>query len=106
MRPSRRALPAIQVQPDDLYVDAGQLITAAGSAAGWTCCCIWCGATMAADRAIRWRSGWCGAASRSGQAQFLPRPMALAAATGSRLMDWLRASGLPHTARVAWPSMP
>ncbi|MBY0243731.1 MAG: transcriptional regulator FtrA [Burkholderiaceae bacterium] len=92
--------PAIIVQPDDLYVDAGQVITSAGSAAGLDMLLHLVrrdyGArigNLVAQRLVvaPHREG--------GQAQFLPRPMAHdEQGRLSRLMDWLRAHpSLPHT---------
>lgn len=92
--------PAIIVQPDDLYVDAGQVITSAGSAAGLDMLLHLVrrdyGArigNLVAQRLVvaPHREG--------GQAQFLPRPMAHdEQGRLSRLMDWLRANpSLPHT---------
>jgi len=92
--------PAILVQPDDLYVDAGQVITSAGSAAGIDMLLHLVrrdyGArvgNLVAQRLVvaPHREG--------GQAQFLPRPMAHdEQGRLSRLIDWLRANpSLPHT---------
>lgn len=92
--------PAIIVQPDDLYVDAGQVITSAGSAAGLDMLLHLVrrdyGArigNLVAQRLVvaPHREG--------GQAQFLPRPMAHdEQGRLSRLMDWLRAHpSMPHT---------
>ncbi|WP_332852746.1 transcriptional regulator FtrA [Duganella sp. S19_KUP01_CR8] len=92
--------PQIQVQPDDLYVDNGQIITAAGSAAGLDMLLHLVrrdyGAkvgNMVAQRLVvaPHREG--------GQAQFLPRPMAQGEQGRlSRLMDWLRSHPeQPHT---------
>jgi AraC family transcriptional activator FtrA len=92
--------PAIIVQPDDLYVDAGQVITSAGSAAGIDMLLHLVrrdyGArvgNLVAQRLVvaPHREG--------GQAQFLPRPMAHdEQGRLSRLMEWLRGNpSLPHT---------
>ncbi len=95
-----RRYPAIKVQADALYVDAGQIITSAGSAAGLDMLLHLVrrdyGAkigNMVAQRLVvaPHREG--------GQAQFVPRPMAHDE-TGrlAKLMDWLRAHpALPHT---------
>jgi AraC family transcriptional activator FtrA len=94
--------PQIQVQPDDLYVDTGQVITSAGSAAGIDMLLHLVrrdyGArigNMVAQRLVvaPHREG--------GQAQFLPRPMAHdEQGRLSRLMDWLRGNpSLPHTVK-------
>jgi len=95
--------PQIDVQPDHLYVDNGQVITAAGSAAGLDMLLHVVrrdyGArigNMVAQRLVvaPHREG--------GQAQFLPRPMAQPfnqqQGRLSKLMDWLRSHPeLPHT---------
>jgi AraC family transcriptional activator FtrA len=88
-----RRHPRIIVQQDDLYVDEGQVITSAGSAAGLDMLLHLVrrdhGArvgNLVAQRLVvaPHREG--------GQAQFLPRPMAHdEQGRLSRLMDWLRA---------------
>ena len=87
-----RRYPAIDVQPDDLYVDGGQVITSAGSAAGLDMLLHLVrrdyGAhvgNLVAQRLVvpPHREG--------GQAQYLPRPMAHdEKGRLSRLMDWIR----------------
>jgi len=92
--------PRVQVLADDLYVDVGQIITSAGSAAGLDMLLHLVrrdyGArvgNMVAQRLVvaPHREG--------GQAQFLPRPMAHdEQGRLSRLMDWLRSHPAePHT---------
>lgn len=92
--------PRIEVQPDHLYVDNGQVISAAGSAAGLDMLLHLVrrdhGAkvgNLVAQRLVvaPHREG--------GQAQFLPRPMAQGEQGRlSRLMDWLRSHpAQPHT---------
>jgi AraC family transcriptional activator FtrA len=92
--------PNIDVQPDHLYVDTGQVITAAGSAAGLDMLLHVVrrdhGArvgNLVAQRLVvaPHREG--------GQAQFLPRPMAQGGQGRlSKLMDWLRSHPeRPHT---------
>jgi AraC family transcriptional activator FtrA len=92
--------PLIDVQPDHLYVDNGQLITAAGSAAGLDMLLHLVrrdhGAkvgNLVAQRLVvaPHREG--------GQAQFLPRPMAQGEQGRlSKLLDWLRSHpAQPHT---------
>ncbi|HEX7982954.1 MAG TPA: transcriptional regulator FtrA [Duganella sp.] len=92
--------PRIDVQPDHLYVDTGQVITAAGSAAGLDMLLHVVrrdhGArigNLVAQRLVvaPHREG--------GQAQFLPRPMAQGEQGRlSKLMDWLRSHPeRPHT---------
>lgn len=88
-----RRFPAIEVLPDDLYVDGGQVITSAGSAAGLDMLLHLVrrdhGAhvgNLVAQRLVMppHREG--------GQAQFLPRPMAHdEEGRLSRLMDYVRA---------------
>jgi len=92
--------PRIRVEPDLLYVDNGQVITAAGSAAGLDMLLHLVrrdyGArvgNMVAQRLViaPHREG--------GQAQFVPRPVASnEGGRLSRLLDWLRGNlALPHT---------
>ena len=96
----QRRYPRVRVQADDLYVDEGQVITSAGSAAGLDMLLHLVrrdyGArvgNMVAQRLVvaPHREG--------GQAQFLPRPMAHdEQGRLSRLMDWLRSHPAePHT---------
>jgi AraC family transcriptional regulator, transcriptional activator FtrA len=95
-----RRYPKIDVQPDHLYVDNGQVITSAGSAAGLDMLLHLVrrdhGAhigNLVAQRLVvaPHREG--------GQAQFLPRPMAHDdKGRLSRLMDWVRAHpAQPHS---------
>ena len=95
-----RRYPAIEVLPNDLYVDSGQIITSAGSAAGLDMLLHLVrrdyGAVvgnLVAQRPVvpPHREG--------GQAQFLPRPMAQDdKGRLSRLMDWVRAHpAAPYT---------
>lgn len=87
-----RRYPAIEVLPDDLYVDSGQLITSAGSAAGLDMLLHLVrrdyGAhvgNLVAQRLVvpPHREG--------GQAQYLPRPMAHdEQGRLTKLMDWVR----------------
>lgn len=87
-----RRYPAIDVQPDDLYVDGGQVITSAGSAAGLDMLLHLVrrdyGAhvgNLVAQRLVvpPHREG--------GQAQYLPRPMAHdEKGRLTKLMDWIR----------------
>jgi len=95
-----RRFPKILVQEDDLYVDNGQVITSAGSAAGLDMLLHLVrrdyGArvgNLVAQRLVvaPHREG--------GQAQFLPRPMAHdEQGRLSKLMDWLRSNPAgPHT---------
>jgi AraC family transcriptional activator FtrA len=95
-----RSYPGIEVLADDLYVDIGQIITSAGSAAGLDMLLHLVrrdyGArvgNLVAQRLVMppHREG--------GQAQFLPRPMAHdEQGRLSRLMHWLRSNPAgPHT---------
>ena len=95
-----RRYPAIEVLPDDLYVDSGQIVTSAGSAAGIDMLLHLVrrdhGArvgNLVAQRLVvaPHREG--------GQAQFLPRPMARdGQGRLSKLMDWVRAHPAePHS---------
>jgi AraC family transcriptional activator FtrA len=94
--------PQISVQPDALYVDEGQVITSAGSAAGLDMLLHLVrrdyGSAMANRVAQRLvlpphREG--------GQAQFVPRPMPQdESGRLAKLMDWVRGHpALPHTLR-------
>nr|WP_316642528.1 transcriptional regulator FtrA [uncultured Roseateles sp.] len=92
--------PSIKVRPDELYVDEGQAITAAGSAAGLDMLLHLVRrdhggrvANRVAQRLVLppHRDG--------GQAQFVPRPMPSdEVGRLARLMDWVRANPrLPHS---------
>ncbi|TKC88835.1 transcriptional regulator FtrA [Trinickia terrae] len=92
--------PSLQVEPDALYVDEGQVVTSAGSAAGLDMLLHVVrndhGSAVANRVAQRLvvpphREG--------GQAQFVPRPMPPGdSGRLARLMDWVRAHpALPHT---------
>jgi AraC family transcriptional activator FtrA len=96
----QRRYPAMTVQADALYIDAGQIITAAGSAAGLDMLLHLVrrdhGGPVANKVAQRLvisphREG--------GQAQFIPRPMLTAESDRlSKLMAWVRANpALPHS---------
>ncbi len=92
--------PQIQVQPDDLYVDNGQIITAAGSAAGLDMLLHLVRRDYGAKVGNLVAQRLVVAPHREGgQAQFLPRPMAQGEQGRlSRLMDWLRSHPeQPHT---------
>ncbi|NVD70705.1 transcriptional regulator FtrA [Duganella sp. BJB1802] len=92
--------PQIQVQPDDLYVDNGQVITAAGSAAGLDMLLHLVRRDYGAKVGNLVARRLVVAPHREGgQAQFLPRPMARGEQGRlSRLMDWLRSHpAQPHT---------
>lgn len=90
--------PDIQVEPEALYVDEGQILTSAGSAAGLDMFLHLIRrdhgariANMVAKRLVipPHRDG--------GQAQFIPRPVADTEENRiSRLLDWLRAHPAQH----------
>lgn len=89
-----RQFPHIPLQPDVLYLDAGDVVTSAGTAASLDCCLHllrrWCGADVANRVARRMvlaphRAG--------GQAQFIEQPLPVAAADARmhQLLQWLQA---------------
>ena len=88
----QKDFPAIRVEADSLYVDAGQVLTSAGSAAGLDMMLY----LVAKDFGFRVANS---VAQRlimpphreGGQAQFIPRPMpADELGRVTRLMDWMR----------------
>ncbi|TOZ64820.1 transcriptional regulator FtrA [Burkholderia pseudomallei] len=96
----RARYPALRVNPDALYVDAGQIVTSAGSAAGLDMLMHLVrrdhGSAIANRVAQRLvlpphRDG--------GQAQFVPRPLpSVGGDRLAKLIDWMRAhAGQPHT---------
>ncbi|WP_263770409.1 GlxA family transcriptional regulator [Propionivibrio soli] len=96
-----RRYPRVQVDADVLYVEDGNVLTSAGTAAGIDCCLHllrrWCGAEYANHVARRLvvpphRQG--------GQAQFVEQPLPESAGDArlAGLIDWVRANlQLPHT---------
>ncbi|SIT47413.1 Transcriptional regulator, AraC family [Paraburkholderia ribeironis] len=96
-----RRYPRVRLDPDVLYVDAGNVLTSAGTAAGLDCCLHLlrnlCGAQVANHVARRLvvsphRQG--------GQAQFVEQPMPpnLRGDRLSGLLDWVSGNlDLPHT---------
>ncbi|WP_439862127.1 transcriptional regulator FtrA [Pseudomonas sp. MBLB4136] len=84
--------PRIEVDPQVLYVDAGQLITSAGSAAGIDACLHLVARDFGSQVANRVAQRLVMAPQRSGgQAQFIPAPVArLARHDLSGLLDWAR----------------
>ncbi|WP_317204730.1 transcriptional regulator FtrA [Janthinobacterium sp.] len=95
-----RRYPLIEVRPDDLYVDAGQVITSAGSAAGIDMLLHLVRRDFGARVGNLVAQRLVVAPHREGgQAQFLPRPMARdGQGRLTKLMDWLRAHpAQPHT---------
>jgi AraC family transcriptional activator FtrA len=87
-----RRYPAIEVLPDDLYVDSGQIITSAGSAAGLDMLLHLVRRDYGAHVGNLVAQRLVVAPHREGgQAQYLPRPMAHdEKGRLTRLMDWVR----------------
>ena len=87
-----RRYPAIDVLPDDLYVDSGQLITSAGSAAGLDMLLHLVRRDYGAHVGNLVAQRLVVAPHREGgQAQYLPRPMAHdEKGRLTKLMDWVR----------------
>ena len=92
--------PSIQVEADLLYVDAGQIITSAGSAAGLDMLLhlVRCDYGAKVGNLVA-RRLVVAPHREGGQAQFVPRPMARdEGGRLAKLMDWLRAHlAQPHT---------
>ncbi|WP_166365593.1 transcriptional regulator FtrA [Pseudomonas akapageensis] len=84
--------PAIEVDPDVLYVDSGQLITSAGSAAGIDACLHLVGRDFGTHVANTVARRLVMAPQRSGgQAQFIPAPVAQAPRDDlSSVLEWAR----------------
>lgn len=94
--------PLLRVQPDALYVDEGQIITSAGSAAGLDMLLHLVRRDHGSAVANRVAQRLVVPPHREGgQAQFVPRPMPHdESGRLSRLMDWVRGHpALPHTLR-------
>ncbi len=94
--------PQVRVQPDALYVDEGQLITSAGSAAGLDMLLHLVRRDYGGPVANRVAQRLVVAPHREGgQAQFVPRPMPHdESGRLAKLMDWMRLHpALPHTLR-------
>ncbi|WP_422769772.1 GlxA family transcriptional regulator [Plantactinospora sp. WMMC1484] len=90
----RTAFPTVQVDPEVLYVDTGQIITSAGATAGVDMCLHLVrrdhGAAVAADAS---RQAVAPLHREGGQAQFIVRPGADAAEIGlGALLQWLQAN--------------
>lgn len=83
--PFRAAFPAVQLDPDVLYVDEGQVLTSAGASAGIDLCLHLVGrdhgAAVAADAA---RMAVAPLHRDGGQAQFIPRNVVAARHIGQR----------------------
>ena len=95
-----RAAQHIAVQADSLYVDVGQIITSAGSAAGLDMPLHLVRRDYGAKVGNLVAQRLVVASHREGgQAQFVPRPIARDEGRRlAKLMDWLRAHpALPHT---------
>ncbi len=96
----QRRYPQLRVQPDALYVDTGQVITSAGSAAGLDMLLHLVRRDHGGALANRVAQRLVVPPHREGgQAQFVPRPMPHDdSGRLARLMDWVRAHpALPHT---------
>lgn len=96
-----RRFPAVRVRPDALYVEAGRIVTAAGSAAGLDMMLHLVRRDHGARIANRVAQRLVMPPHRDGgQAQFVPRPLARTDEPGrvAALIDWLRRRlGEPHT---------
>lgn len=94
--------PQVRVQPDALYVDEGQIITSAGSAAGLDMLLHLVRRDYGGAVANRVAQRLVVAPHREGgQAQFVPRPIPHdESGRLAKLMDWMRLHpALPHTLR-------
>jgi len=98
----QRRYPQLRVQPDALYVDEGQVMTSAGSAAGLDMLLHLVRRDYGSAIANRVAQRLVVPPHREGgQAQFVPRPVPTdESGRVARLMDWVRANpALPHTLR-------
>ena len=98
----QRRYPQLQVKPDALYVDEGQIITSAGSAAGLDMLLHLVRRDYGSAVANRVAQRLVVPPHREGgQAQFVPRPMPHdEGGRLAKLMDWVRVNpALPHTLR-------
>lgn len=96
----KRRFPAIQVEADALYVDAGQILTSAGSAAGLDMMLYLVARDYGSKVANRVAQRLIVQPHREGgQAQFVTRPMPVDdSGRLSRLIDWVRRHlEQPHT---------
>lgn len=96
-----RKYPNVLLDADVLYADAGHLLTSAGSAAGLDCCLYLLQKLYGADISHRVARRLVIAPHRSGgQAQFIERPMPIAAEQDrmGKLLEWLNSHfTAPHT---------
>lgn len=95
----RRSHPAIDVRPDVLYVDDGDVVTSAGTAAGLDCCIHLLRRHFGADAANKAARRMVVAAHRhGGQAQYIEQPvLAPADDRFGTLLEWIQAHlHLPH----------
>ncbi|MEQ5843581.1 transcriptional regulator FtrA [Paraburkholderia acidicola] len=98
----QKRYPQLNVKPDALYVDEGQVITSAGSAAGIDMLLHLVRRDYGSAIANRVAQRLVVPPHREGgQAQFLPRPLpADDSGRLAKLMDWVRVNpALPHTLR-------
>ncbi len=98
----QRRYPQLRVKPDALYVDEGQIITSAGSAAGLDMLLHLVRRDHGSAVANRVAQRLVVPPHREGgQAQFVPRPMPQdESGRLAKLMDWVRVNpALPHTLR-------
>ena len=93
--------PQVRLDPDVLYVDDGDVVTSAGTAASLDCCLHLLRRWVGADRANRVARRLVVAPHRQGgQAQFveLPLPVSRAAGRMSGLLGWIEAHlAAPHS---------
>lgn len=93
--------PKVDVDPDVLYVDAGQVLTSAGVAAGLDCCLHLLRQLRGADAANRVARQLVVAPHRQGgQAQFIERPLPVSGSDGrfAGVLDWVtRRLDEPHS---------
>lgn len=91
----RRRFPAVELDPDVLYIDHGDVLTSAGTTAGIDLCLAMVAADHGADVANTLARRLVAPAHRSGgQAQYVDTPVSSAAESGndglSTLLDWIR----------------
>lgn len=91
----RRRFPAVELDPDVLYIDHGDVLTSAGTTAGIDLCLAMVAADHGADVANTLARRLVAPAHRSGgQAQYVDTPVSSAPESGSEglstLLDWIR----------------